>query len=43
VWAPREQPRVVLDFDISNDKIVAILLVADRDRLRRLDITMLEK
>ena len=41
--APRAQPRVVLDFNISNDKIVAIVLIADGDQLRKLDITILEK
>jgi len=41
VWAPGGQPRVVLAFTISREKIVAIDVVADPDRLSHLDVTLL--
>lgn len=42
VWAtPRGKPLVVFDFAIAGGKIVAIELIADPDRLRRLDLTIL--
>ncbi len=37
VWAPGGQPRVAFVFTITHDKIVAIDLVADPERLRQLD------
>ena len=41
VWAPGGQPRVVLAFTISREKIVAIDVVADPDQLSHLDVTLL--
>jgi RNA polymerase sigma factor (sigma-70 family) len=41
VWAPRGQPLVVFDFAIAGDKILAIDVIANPDRLRRLDLTIL--
>jgi RNA polymerase sigma factor (sigma-70 family) len=41
VWAPGGKPLVVFDFAIAGGKIVAIELIADPDRLRRLDLTIL--
>ncbi len=37
VWAPGGQPRVAFVFTITHDKVVAIDLVADPERLRQLD------
>jgi RNA polymerase sigma-70 factor (ECF subfamily) len=42
VWAPGGQPRVVFDFTMSNGKIVAIDLFADPERLRRLDLAVVD-
>ena len=36
-----ESPRVVFGFTITRGRIVAIELVADPERLRRLDLTVL--
>ncbi|MGH7553223.1 MAG: sigma-70 family RNA polymerase sigma factor [Longimicrobiales bacterium] len=41
VWAPGGRPRVVIVFTITRGKIVAIELVADPERLRQLDLTVL--
>jgi RNA polymerase sigma factor (sigma-70 family) len=41
VWAPGGKPVVVFDFAIAGGKIVAIELIGDPDRLRRLDVTFL--
>jgi RNA polymerase sigma factor (sigma-70 family) len=41
VWAPAGRPRVVLSFKISGEKITAIGLLADPDRLSELDIVFL--
>lgn len=41
VWAPGGKPRVVFDFAIADGKIKAIELIADPDRLSRLDVTIL--
>jgi RNA polymerase sigma factor (sigma-70 family) len=41
VWAPGGTPLVVFDFAIAGGKIVAIELIGDPDRLRRLDLTIL--
>ncbi len=41
-WAPGGQPRVVFGFTIKGGKIVAIDLLADPERLRQLDLTVLE-
>jgi RNA polymerase sigma factor (sigma-70 family) len=42
VWAPGGRPRVVFGFTIARGKIVAIDLVADPERLRRLDLVVLD-
>jgi hypothetical protein len=41
VWAPGGRPRVVFDFTITRGKIIEIHLVADPERLRQLDLTVL--
>ncbi len=41
VWAPRGQPRVVFGFTITRGKIVEIDLIADPERLRQIDLTVL--
>jgi RNA polymerase sigma-70 factor, ECF subfamily len=41
VWAPRGRPRVVFGFTITGGMIVEIDLVADPERLRRLDLAIL--
>jgi RNA polymerase sigma factor (sigma-70 family) len=41
VFAPGGKPLVVFDFAVAGGKIVAIELIADPDRLRRLDLTIL--
>ena len=41
VWAPGGRPRVAFGFTISAGKIVGIEMVADPDRLRDLDVTIL--
>jgi RNA polymerase sigma factor (sigma-70 family) len=43
VWAPGGQPRVVFGFTIANGKIVAIDLLADPERLRQLDLAILNE
>jgi len=40
VWIQRGQPRVVFGFTISGDKIVAIDLLADPERIRQLDLVL---
>ncbi len=42
VWAPGGQPRVVFSFTIVGGKIVAIDLLADPERLRQLDLAVLD-
>jgi RNA polymerase sigma-70 factor (ECF subfamily) len=42
VWAPGGRPRVVFDFTMSDGKIVAIELFADPERLRQLDLALLD-
>ena len=42
VWAPGGQTRVAFVFTITHDKIVAIDLVADPERLRQLDPVILD-
>jgi len=41
VWAPGGQPRVVFGFTITGGRIVAIDLLGNPTRLRRLDLTVL--
>jgi RNA polymerase sigma factor (sigma-70 family) len=41
VWAPGGRPRVVLGFTITRGKIVEIDLLADPERLRQLDLAVL--
>jgi RNA polymerase sigma-70 factor (ECF subfamily) len=42
VWAPGGSPRMVFGFTITDDKIVAIDLVADPEHIRSLDIAVLD-
>jgi RNA polymerase sigma-70 factor (ECF subfamily) len=42
VWAPGGRPRVVFDLTITGGRITAIELVADSERLDRLDIVVLD-
>ena len=42
VWAPGGRPRVVFAFTIGGGKIVAIDLLADPERLRRLNLAILD-
>jgi RNA polymerase sigma-70 factor, ECF subfamily len=42
VWAPGGRPRVVLGFTITAGRIVGIDLLADPERLRRLDLAVLD-
>ncbi len=42
VWAPGGEPRVVFPLSISRGKIVEIDLVADPERLRQLDLVVLD-
>jgi RNA polymerase sigma factor (sigma-70 family) len=41
VWAPGGRPRVVFEFTITRGKIVQIDMLADPERLSRLDLTIL--
>jgi len=41
VWAPGGRPRIVFGFTITSGKIVEIDLVADPERLRQLDLAIL--
>jgi RNA polymerase sigma-70 factor (ECF subfamily) len=41
VWAPGGRPRIVFGFTITRGKIVEIHLVADAERLRQLDLVVL--
>lgn len=41
-WAPGGQPRAVFSFTVVHGKIVEIDLVTDAERLRRLDIVLLD-
>jgi RNA polymerase sigma-70 factor (ECF subfamily) len=41
VWIRGGRPSVVYDFTISNERIVAIALIADPARLRELDLAIL--
>ena len=43
VWAPGGRPRVVFGFRIVRGKIVEIDLVADPERLRELELTILKE
>jgi Sigma-70, region 4 len=43
VWAPDGTPRLVFDFTILRGRIVAIDVIADPDRLRRLDVVVLDR
>jgi RNA polymerase sigma factor (sigma-70 family) len=42
VWAPGGRPRVVFGFTTMQGKIVAIEMLADSERLRELDLTLLD-
>ena len=41
-WAPGGQPRVVFAFTIGDEKIVAIALIADPERIARIALTFLD-
>jgi hypothetical protein len=41
VWAPHGRPRVVFGFTVRDGKIVQIDILADPERLRRLDLVVL--
>jgi RNA polymerase sigma-70 factor (ECF subfamily) len=43
VWAPGGKPRVVIGFTMAGGKIVAIDLLADPERLRQLDLFVIDK
>jgi hypothetical protein len=42
VWAPGGTPRVVFGFTITRGKIVAIDILADPERLRHIDLAILD-
>jgi RNA polymerase sigma-70 factor (ECF subfamily) len=42
VWAPGGQPRVAFEFTIVDGRIAEIALVADPERIRQLDPSVLE-
>jgi hypothetical protein len=42
VWAPGGRPRVVFGFTITHGKIIEIDILADPERLRRLDLAVLD-
>jgi hypothetical protein len=42
VWAPGGRPRVVFGFTIAGGKIIEIEMVADPERLRQLDLAILD-
>jgi RNA polymerase sigma-70 factor (ECF subfamily) len=42
-WAPGGKPRVVIGFTMAGGKIVAIDLLADPERLRQLDLFVIDK
>jgi RNA polymerase sigma factor (sigma-70 family) len=42
VWAPGGQPRVVIGFTVTGGKIVEIDLLADPERLRQLDLAVID-
>ena len=42
VWAPGGRPRVVFGFTIARGKIVEIELIADPERIRQLDVAVLD-
>jgi len=43
VWAPNGHPRVVFGFTITGGRVVAINMVADPTRLRKLDLAILSR
>jgi len=42
VWAPGGQPRVAFTFTIARGKVAAIDILADPERLRQLDVVILD-
>jgi hypothetical protein len=42
VWAQGGRPQVVFGFTITRGKVVEIELIADPERLRQLDLTILD-
>jgi hypothetical protein len=43
VWMVHGRPRVVFSFTFADERIAAIDLIGDEDRLRELELTILEK
>ena len=42
VWAPGGRPRIVLSFTIVHGKVAEIAVLADPERLRHLDVVILD-
>ena len=42
VWAPGGEPRVVFRFMVTRGRIAGIDILADPERLRRLDLAVLD-
>ncbi len=42
VWASGGRPRVAFDLTVARGKILAIEMIADPERLQRLDLTLLD-
>jgi hypothetical protein len=42
VWAQRGQPRVVFSFAVDAGKVIGIALLADPERLRRMNLECLD-
>jgi RNA polymerase sigma-70 factor (ECF subfamily) len=41
VWAPGARPRVAFEFTITHGRVAGIEMVADPDRLRELEVTII--
>jgi RNA polymerase sigma-70 factor (ECF subfamily) len=41
-WAPGGRPRIVFDFTITDGRITGIEILADPERIRQLDVTLLD-
>jgi RNA polymerase sigma-70 factor (ECF subfamily) len=42
MWAPGGKPRVVFGFTIARGEVIEIEMVADRERIRQLDLVALK-
>ena len=40
VWIPGGQPRVVFTFEVSGERITAVALIADKERLQELELDL---